>query len=119
MAKFIQTNQQVQNQVNADSIGFVSFGNEQNNEELIILLNDFLTEVKKLAKNGNIEKDTASKVETHVKKAIAETKKPEPKKKTMLENIEGAKKLLEGITSATNLISTLIQAAKIVGAFLL
>ena len=38
-----------------------------------------------------------------------------PKKKSILDHLEGAKKLLDGITSATGLVTVFTQAAKIVG----
>lgn len=113
MAKFDQRGQQVTNQVNAESIGIVNFGAVQNKTELVAELQKLLSEVNKSTQMGVIQKDIAVDVESHIKKAVIEIEKTEPKKESVLDHIEGAKSLLDGITSATGLVTALIQAAKI------
>jgi hypothetical protein len=119
MAKFIQTGQQVNNQVNAESIGVVNFGAVQSKMELASELRKLLSALQKETKAGKIDKKISSKAETHINKAVSEAEKPEPKKQTMLDHIEGAKGLLDGISSATGLVTALIQAAKIAGSLFL
>ena len=113
MAKFDQRGQKVVNQVNAESIGVVNFGAVQNKIELVAELRKLLSEINKSTQAGNIKEDVAVDVESHIKKAVIEIEKPEPKKKSILDHIEGAKSLLDGVTSATGLVTALIQAAKI------
>ena len=119
MAKFDQRNQKVVNQINAESIGVVNFGAVQNKAELVAELQKLLPEINKATQAGIINEEVSVDVESHIKKAVIEVGKPEPKKKTVLEHIEGAKSLLDGITSATGLVTTLIQAAKIAGSLFL
>ena len=119
MAKFDQRNQQVVNQVNAESIGVVNFGTVQNKAELVAELRKLLSEVNKANQASVIKEDVAVDVESHIRKAVIEIEKPEPKKSTILEHLDGAKKLLDGITSATGLVSALMQAAKITGSLFL
>jgi len=119
MAKFDQRNQKVVNQVNAESIGVVNFGAVQNKAELVAELQKLLSEINKATQAGVIKGEVSVDVESHIKKAVIEVEKPEPKKKSILEHIEGAKSLLDGITSATGLVTALIQAAKIAGSLFL
>jgi hypothetical protein len=119
MAKFDQRGQKVVNQVNAESIDTINFGAVQSKAELIAELRKILSELNKATKAGFIKNDIAVHVKSHIKKAISEAEKPEPKKKSILDQIEGAKKLLDGITSATGLVTALMQAIKIVGGLLL
>lgn len=119
MAKFDQRNQKVTNQINAESIGIVNFGIVQDKAELVAELRKLLSEVQKANQMGNIKEDTSIDVETHIRKAVLEIEKPEPKKNSIIEHLEGAKKLLDGLTSATGLVSALMQAVKIVGSLFL
>lgn len=119
MAKFDQRGQQVVNQVNAESIGSVNFGAIQSKAEFVAELRKLLSEVNKATQVGKIKEEVSVDVESHIKKAVIEIEKPESKKKSVIDHIESAKRLLEGITSATGLVTALIQAAKIAGGLLL
>lgn len=119
MATFDQRGQHVINQVNANTIDTVNFGAVQTKAELIAELRKLLSEVEKATKAGIVEGDISVDVESHIKKAVIEAEKPEPKKKSILDHLEGAKSLLDGITSATGLITAIMQAAKIAGTLFL
>lgn len=127
MAKFDQRHQQVVNQTNADtvnqvnanSVGTVNFGSIQNKDEFIAELRKLLAEIEMASNKGSIEKKIAVDVEFHVKKAIVEIEEPHPQKKTILDHIAGAKSLLEGLSSATGLVTALMQAATIAGGLFL
>ena len=119
MAKFDQRGQKVTNQINADSVGVVNFGAVQNKAELVVELRKLLSEVNKATEAGILKEEVAVDVESHIKKAVIESGKSEPKKKSILEHLEGAKKLLDGVTSATGLVTALIQAIKIIGGLFL
>lgn len=119
MAKFDQRNQKVTNQINAESIGNINFGIIQDKTELIAELRKLLSEIQKANQLGNIKEDISIDVESHIRKAVIEIEKPEPKKNSVIEHLEGAKKLLDGITSATGLVGALMQAVKIAGSLFL
>ena len=68
---------------------------------------------------GAIDAENGVDVEAKVKKAIIQAEKPKPDKQSILENIEGAKKILEGIASATSLVVGFVQAAETVRKFFL
>ncbi len=119
MAKFDQRNQQVVNQINAEKIGVVNFGTVQSKAELVTELRNLLSEVNKANQSGNIKEDVSIDVESHIRKAVVEIEKPEPKKNPIIEHLEGAKSLLDGIASATGLVSALMQAMKIAGTLFL
>jgi hypothetical protein len=119
MAKFDFRGQKVNNQVVAETIGTVNFGGVQNKDELIVELRKLISEVAKATQEGIVNKEVSTGITLHIEKAIFEAEKPEPKKKKITENIEGAKSLLDGVTSASNLVSALITAAKIAGSLFL
>jgi len=119
MAKFDFSKAKIKNQVVAETIGVVNFGTAQNKDELVIELRNLISEINKATQEGIVIKDVSDEVKKYIKKAIAEAEKPEPKKKAVIENIEGAKSLLDGVTSASNLVSALMTAAKIAGSLFL
>lgn len=112
MAKFDQRGQQVVNQYNADVI---NFGSVQNTTELMDEMRKLLSEVNKATQAGIIKEKVSVDVESHLKKAVIEMSEPSPKKATIIEHLQGAKTLLEGVASATGLITALMQAIKIAG----
>lgn len=112
MAKFDQRGQQVVNQYNADVI---NFGSVQNTAELLSEMSKLLLEVNKATQTGIVSEKISIDVESHLKKAVIEMKESSPKKTTILEHLEGAKTLLEGVASATGLVTALMQAIKIAG----
>jgi len=119
MANFDQRNQHVVNQVNAERVDVINFGTVQNTSELVNELRNLLLEISKANQAGKIKEDISVDIESNIRKAIIEIEKPQPKKNQILEHLEGAKKLLEGLTSATSFVSALMQAIKIVGGLFL
>jgi|CXWL01.1.fsa_nt_gi Tfp pilus assembly protein PilP len=121
MAKmnFDQRGQKVGNQIIAEKIDVINLGAEHSKTEFIAELQKFLTELKSTTQAGSIEKKVAVDVESHINKVISEAEKSKPKEKAIREHLEGAKSLLEGIMSASNLVAALIQAAKIAGSLFL
>lgn len=112
MAKFIQKNQKVNNQVNAETITSVNFGSLENKGEFINELRKILVE---LNKRNDINEEILIAVENHIKTALVEAEKSEPQKEEIIKNIDGARSMLDGVASAASLITTLIKAAQIVG----
>lgn len=119
MAKFDFSKAKIENQVVAETIGVVNFGKVQNRDELATELRNLISEINKATQEGIVIKDVSDEVKAYIKKAIAETEKSKPQKSVVIENIEGAKTLLDGVTSASKLVSALMTAAKIAGSLFL
>jgi hypothetical protein len=117
MAIFDQRNQKVTNQYNV--AGNLNFGSVQSKAELAAELRKLLSEVDKATQAGIVDAGVSIDIESHIKKAVIEIEKPEPKQKSILDHLEGAKALLDGVTSATGLITAIMEAAKIAGALFL
>lgn len=117
MANFDQRGQKVIYQFNSN--GDINFGTVQNKSELADELKKLLPELSKAIQTGAIQDETGVDVESHIKKAIIQVEKSSPDKKSILQNIENAKKLIEGIASASGLVSALIQAAELARKFFL
>jgi hypothetical protein len=117
MATFDQRGQNVNYQYNA--AGNINFGSVVSEADVVDELKKLLEEVTKAISEGAIDAENGVDVEAKVKKAIIQAEKPKPDKQSILENIEGAKKILEGIASATSLVVGFVQAAETVRKFFL
>jgi len=111
MTAFDQRGQKVNNQINV--AGNFNFGTN-NVADMSSELQKLLDEVKKATKSGDIDAETGIDVEAKVKKAIVHAEKSSPDKKSILDNINGAKSLIEGVSSAVNLVTLFIQASDMV-----
>jgi len=110
MSIFDQRNQHVKKQKNV----VINSSVRQNKADLIIELEKLDFEVKKAAKRGVVSNEAARGAETKIKKAISQTKRKKPNKKTIVEYLDEAKALLESFTSATGLITAIAQATELV-----
>lgn len=127
MAKFYQQGQKVTNQINADvvnqvnaqSVGTVNFGAVQDKIEFIAELQKLLSELDKAKQSGIIKKGISIDFEAHIKKVIVEFEEPEPKKNVVFEHLEGAKKLLDGVASASGFVTAILQATDFARKFFL
>lgn len=127
MAKFYQQGQKVKNQINADvvnqvnaqMVGTVNFDAVQDKAEFIAELQKLLSELDKAKQAGIVKKGISIDVEAHIKKVIVEFEESEPKKNVVFEHLDGAKKLLDGVASASGLVTTLLQAADFARKFFL
>ncbi len=111
MTTFDQRGQKVNNQINV--AGNFNFGTN-NSADISPELQKLLDEIKKAIKSGNVDAETGIDVEAKVKKAIVQAEKPNPDKKGILDNINGAKLLIEGMSSAVNLVTLFVQASDMV-----
>lgn len=111
MATFDQRGQKVNKQINV--AGNFNFGTN-NRADISPELQKLLDEIKKAIKSGNVDAETGIDVEAKVKKAIVQADKPNPDKKGILDNIDGAKLLIEGVSSAVNLVTLFVQASDMV-----
>jgi hypothetical protein len=116
MATFDQRAQKVTYQYNA--AGNINFGAVTTNTDIVVELNKLLDEVTKAIKIGAIDPENGVDVESKLKNAIIKIKKSKPDKKSVLDNIEGAKKIIESMASATGLVGGFIQAAEAIRRFL-
>lgn len=115
MTTFDQRGQQVTYQYNA--AGDINFGTVTTTAGTVIELKKLLKEVTHAVESGAIDSENGVDVETKLKKAVIQAEKPNPDKKVILENIDGAKKIIESMISAVGLVSGLIQAAETVRKF--
>jgi hypothetical protein len=115
MSVFDQRGQKVNYQYN--SAGDINFGAVQSKIDMSTELQKLQDEVKKAVEIGALDEETGIDVESNLKKAEIQSQKSNPDKKTMLDYIEQAKKLLEGIKSVTGLVTGLSEAAKVIGMF--
>lgn len=115
MAQFDQRGQQVNYQYNA--AGNINFGATASNTDVVGELKKLLDEINKAISVNAIDPESGVDVESKVKKAIIQAEKPTPDKQNILENIEGARKIIESMGSAAGLISGFVQAAEAVRRF--
>ncbi len=111
MTAFDQRGQKVNNQINV--AGNFNFGTN-NSADISPELQKLLDEIKEVIKSGNVDAETGIDIEAKVKKAIVQAEKPNPDKNGILDNINGAKLLIEGMSSAVNLVTLFVQAADMV-----
>ena len=112
MAIFDQRGQQVSYQYNA--AGDVNVSAVQHRIEIVHALEKLKTELVNATQAQIIDPEVATDAEYQLTKAIQHAVKPEPNKKTLLDHINQAKALIEGITAASGMVTTLIQAAQLV-----
>lgn len=117
MANFDQRGQKVTYQFNAN--GNINFVDIQNKTEFIAELRKLISEVHLASKSGSIQEEVAVDVQAHLQKAIIQAEKEKPDQKTFVDHINGAKTIIEGLSSASGLVSALIQAANFARSFFL
>jgi len=115
MSVFDQKNQKVETQYNA--AGNINFESVTNRIELVAELGKLKSEIIKAVEIKAINSETATDVEYKLTKAVLQSQKPQPDKKLILENINGAITILGGISSAVNLVAAFIKAAELVEKF--
>ena len=108
MATFDQRGQKVTYQYNA--AGNIKFSSVTNETELSVELQKLLDEVTRAVRSGAVDAEIGADVEAKVKKTVIQSQKSDPNKQTILDNINGAKALIEGVTSAAGLVNGFVQA---------
>lgn len=109
---FDQRNQKVNNQYNI--AGNLDFGKASSQESAITELRKLLQEINKASESGAIDMEKSIDVEAKIKKAIVLAERKEPDKQVILENINGAKSIIEGLSSAAGLVSVFMQAIEMI-----
>jgi hypothetical protein len=111
MSAFDQRGQHVTYQYNA--AGDINFGAVQNRVDLIGELEKLKAEFSKAGDAQVIDAEIVTDAEYQITKAVQEAKKPEPKKETILERINGARALIEGLAAAGGMVTALMKAAEL------
>lgn len=109
---FDQRNQKVNNQYNI--AGNLNFGNVSSQENAITELKKLLQEINKASLSGVIDAEKSIDVEAKIKKAIVQAEKKEPNKQIILENINGAKMIIESLSSAAGLVGIFMQVIEMI-----
>lgn len=112
---FDQKNQTVGYQYNA--AGNINFNAVGSSTELITELEKLKLELKQAIQAKIVDDEIGIDVEYKLTKAIQQSQKLQPDKKSILDNINEAKVLLSGISSAVGLVTALIKAAELVSKF--
>lgn len=112
MATFDQRGQKVNTQYNAS--GNINFSAATTSTDVVIELRKLLDEINQAVQAGNINSEGGIDVEAKVKKAIVQMEKPKPDKQAILENINGAKEIIESMASAVGLVSGFAQAVEVI-----
>lgn len=115
MAIFDQRGQHVNYQYNA--AGDINFGAVQNRIDVIGELEKLQVELGKAIEAGVFEEETATDAKYRLDKAVQQAKKPEPDKKSIMDHLNEAKALIEGVAAAGGMVAALMQAAEVVQKF--
>lgn len=112
MAQFDMRGQKVTNQYNAGHN--INFGAVQTVEDLITKLEHLNQQFTQAREEHIISEETATDAEYQVTKAIQQARKSNPDKKTLLDHLNTAKGFIEGISSASSLVTALVGAVEAV-----
>ena len=112
MAQFDMRGQRVTNQYNAGRD--MNFGAVQTPADLISILEQLNEQFAQAKDAGVLTEETATDAQYQVTKAAQQAKKPDPDKKTIMDHLSMAKTLIEGVTSASGLVTALATAIQIV-----
>lgn len=112
MATFDQRHQKVNYQYNA--AGNINLGSVSDRLELTAQLSNIQDELLKAAQQGVVDEDIAVEADSKIKKAVLQTKKPEPDKKTILDSLREAQEIIGGVAAAAGLFKALAEAIEVV-----
>lgn len=115
MSIFDQRGQHVSYQYNA--AGDINFGTVENRLDLIGELEKLKAELRKASNAEVIDAEVVTDAEYQITKAVQEAEKPAPRKQTILDRIDGARKLIEGVAAAGGMVTALVKAAELVQKF--
>lgn len=114
-AAFDQRGQNVNSQTNVAGDAYIAMA--QNRTDLVSELVKLKAQITDAHAQGVLSKDIATDAKEHITKAVEQAKKQNPDKQTILDHINGGKALIEGVSTATSLITGFIEAAEIVRKF--
>lgn len=118
MTTFNQENQQVSgNQYNTG--GDLIINTIQTISDIPIELQKLSLELSKATQNGLIPANVSRDAEAKIKEAIIEIEKEKPNSRTVLDRLNEAKALIDGIVSAAGLVTIMAQSVEMLEKFLL
>ena len=82
--------------------------------ECILALEKLVLEIRKMTSKNYLAPNLAAKMEAELQVAIAESKKALPDSKLILGKLNDAKRLVEGVTSASGLLANFDETSTIV-----
>lgn len=115
MTVFDQRGQTVNYQYNA--AGDINIGAVRNRGDVIEQLEKLQAELARASQANLFDEETATDAEYQLKKAIQQVKKPDPDKTSLLDPLNQAKALIEGVAAAGGMVTALVQAAEVVRKF--
>jgi len=116
MSTFDQRGQRVNYQYNA--AGNINLGSVQNQMQLVEEMEKLKSELSRAAEAQVIDADIFTDADYQLTKAIQQAKKPQPDKKSVMDHLNSAKSLLEGVTAVNGIITALSQVIQLVIGFL-
>ena len=116
MSTFDQRGQRVNYQYNA--AGNINLGSVQNQMQLVEEMEKLKSELSKAAEAQVIDAEIFTDADYQLNKAIQQAKKPQPDKKSVMDHLNSAKSLLEGVTAVNGIITALSQVIQLVIGFL-
>lgn len=114
-ANFDQRGQTVTYQYNA--AGDINFGAVQNRLELVQELEKLRTELTKAGEAEVIDGEIISDARYQIEKAVNQAKKPDADRKTILDRLNEAKALLQGVGAAAGMVEAIIKASELAQKF--
>ncbi|HET8912877.1 MAG TPA: hypothetical protein VFN23_15500 [Ktedonobacteraceae bacterium] len=104
---FHQEGQKVNRQYNA--AGDMYFGEQSKEKNFTELLKTFKQQLNQAREQGILDEDASTDVDYHITKALQQATKPQPDKKSILDYLGKAQKIVEGIASAGALTASIVQ----------
>ena len=92
----------------------MNIGAVQNAVDLIAELEKLKFEFANAGRTGILSEETATDAEYQVIKAVQQARKPNPDRKTILDHLNTAKTLIEGVSAAGGLVTTVMSAIQAV-----
>jgi hypothetical protein len=117
MATFDQTEQTIMYQYNA--AGTINFSLVQNKYQLFTQLRKLVEEINLARVAGVVNEDIGIDVDAKLRKAVVQFERPNPDKKTIIDQINEAKVLLGSRTSASGLVKPLVEVISVVRRFVI
>jgi hypothetical protein len=117
MTTYDQTEQTIFYQYNA--AGAINFRLVQNKYQLVTQLRRLVEEINMARVAGVVNEDIGIDVDAKLRKAVVQIEKPNPDKKTLIDQINEAKTLLGSRTSASGLVKPLVELTSVVRRFVI
>ncbi|CCI17751.1 conserved hypothetical protein [Microcystis aeruginosa PCC 9807] len=110
MSVFDMRHQTVTNQTNNN----YSFGEAQNQADLIIELEKLKSEVSNAGESKVINAEIVTEVQEQIQKAVDQAKKPEPNKDVIAGYLSTAKGFMKGVAEAGGIVAGIVKAIELV-----